>query len=142
MSQFRRSYTGHSDASHVDNFSVKSRSSNQPMREERDKSQTRKRERKESGGRPRGHLINGVDFYGGEVVVGRRGELLADAFSVKGDYFYLKAGETVGVRAAVGEYVEVRLGSRVGYFPARLIRLTDGEVWKEGRDLRGWEGRG
>jgi len=31
--------------------------------------------------------------------------VLADAYSVKGDYFYLKKGDIVNIRFAIGEYV-------------------------------------
>jgi hypothetical protein len=47
-------------------------------------------------------LLNGVDFHANEIVVNRQGELLEDAYSVKGDYFYLKKGEIVNVRFAIG----------------------------------------
>ena len=46
--------------------------------------------------------INGVDFYQNEIIVHKQTELLDDAFSVKGDYFYLKRGEIVNVRYAIG----------------------------------------
>jgi hypothetical protein len=38
-------------------------------------------------------------------VVQKQGEILEDAFSVKGDYFYLKAGDIVNIRYAIGDYV-------------------------------------
>jgi hypothetical protein len=90
----------------------------------------RKRERTEEAGRNKEFLINGVDFHAQEIVVHRQGELLEDAFSVKGDYFYLKKGEIVNVRFAIGEYVEIKFEQKVGYFPACLIRLIGGERWK------------
>lgn len=76
-------------------------------------------------------MINGVDFYGNEILVQDQGELLEDAFSVKGDYFYLKKGDTVSIRYAIGEYVEVKQGTKVGYFPSGMIRLIQGQNWKE-----------
>ena len=92
-----------------------------------------RRQRTAEIGRNKSFLINGVDFYKDETVIQSQGELLEDAFSVKGDYFYLKKGEVVNIRYAIGEYVEIKFEEKVGYFLARMIRLTDGESL---RDLR------
>jgi hypothetical protein len=117
------------EPSHIDNFSVRSKASDSVMVEPKEE-RIRKRERTEEAGRNKEFLINGVDFHAQEIVVHRQGELLEDAFSVKGDYFYLKKGEIVNVRFAIGEYVEIKFEQKVGYFPACLIRLIGGERWK------------
>lgn len=117
------------EPSHIDNFSVRSKASDSVMVEPKEE-RIRKRERTEEAGRNKEFLINGVDFHAQEIVVHRQGELLEDAFSVKGDYFYLKKGEIVNVRFAIGEYVEIKFEQKVGYFPACLIRLIGGELWK------------
>lgn len=56
---------------------------------------------------------------------------MEDAYSVKGDYFYLKKGEVINVRYAIGNYVEIKFEQKVGYFPACLIRIFEGERWKQ-----------
>ncbi len=117
------------EPSHIDNFSVRSKASDSVMVEPKEE-RIRKRERTEEAGRNKEFLINGVDFHAQEIVVHRQGELLEDAFSVKGDYFYLKKGEIANVRFAIGEYVEIKFEQKVGYFPACLIRLIGGERWK------------
>ena len=117
------------EPSHIDNFSVRSKASDSVMVEPKEE-RIRKRERTEEAGRNKEFLINGVDFHAQEILVHRQGELLEDAFSVKGDYFYLKKGEIVNVRFAIGEYVEIKFEQKVGYFPACLIRLIGGERWK------------
>ena len=63
--------------------------------------------------------------------------MLEDIFSVKGDYFYLKKGDIVQVRYAIGEYVEIKFEKKMGYFPARLIRLQEGERGKEYKSRTG-----
>jgi hypothetical protein len=117
------------EPSHIDNFSIRSKASDHVMSEPKEE-RIRRKERVEETGRHKQFLINGVDFHAGEIVVHRQGELLEDAFSVKGDYFYLKRGEIVNVRFAIGEYVEIKFEQKIGYFPACLIRLIDGERWK------------
>jgi hypothetical protein len=87
--QTNRSYS--LEPSHIDNFSVRSKPADNAMVEPKEE-RIRRRERTEEVGRNKQFLINGVDFHAGEIVVGRQGELLEDAFSVKGDYFYLKRG--------------------------------------------------
>lgn len=117
------------DPSHIDNFSVRSKRSDIVMIEPKEE-RIRQREKTEDTGRHKKFLINGVDFHAGEIVVHKQGEVLQDAFSVKGDYFYLKKGEIVNVRFAIGEYVEIKFEHKVGYFPACLIRLIAGERWR------------
>lgn len=79
------------EPSHIDNFSIRSKASDSVMIENKEE-RIRQRERTEETGRHKQFLINGVDFHAGEIVVHRQGEVLEDAFSVKGDYFYLKRG--------------------------------------------------
>lgn len=115
---------------HIDNFSVRSKPSDRPFWEPKE-DKIHKKEKVEEVGRTKHFIVNGVDFHKQEVVVQKQGELLEDAFSVKGDYFYLKAGDIVNVRYAIGDYVEVRFEQKIGYFPARMFRLIEGERWKE-----------
>jgi hypothetical protein len=49
-----------------------------------------------------------VDFHLNEIVIHKQGEVLSDAYSVKGDYFYLKKGDIINVRYAIGNYVEIK----------------------------------
>lgn len=53
-------------------------------------------------------VINGVDYYQQEEVLQKQAEVLEDAFSVKGDYFYLKQGEIVTIRYIIGSYSEIK----------------------------------
>jgi hypothetical protein len=117
------------EASHIDNFTIRSKASDSIMVEPKEE-RIRRKERAEETGRHKQFLINGVDFHAGEIVVHRQGEVLEDVFSVKGDYFYLKRGEIVNIRFAIGEYVEIKFEQKVGYFPAALIRLIEGERWR------------
>jgi hypothetical protein len=49
-----------------------------------------------------------VDFHKEEIVVHRQAEVLEDGYSVKGDYFYVKKGDVVNIRYAIGEFVEIK----------------------------------
>lgn len=93
----------------------------------------KKKEKIEEVGRTKKFIINGVDYHKEEIIVHKQGEVLDDAYSVKGDYFYLKKGEIVNIRYAIGEYVEIKFEQKVGYFPAQMIRLIEGERWKEAK---------
>jgi hypothetical protein len=123
----QKSYT--QEYSHIDNFSVRSKGSEHVMWEPKE-DRIRKREKTVDVGRNKSFYINGVDFHAQEIVVQRQGEMLEDAYSVKGEYFYLKRGEIVNVRFAIGEYVEIKFEQKIGYFPAGLVRLIEGERWK------------
>lgn len=102
---YYRSLTG--ERTIIDNSSVRSRGSDS-IRGETNSDKIRKKEKIEQAGRNKRFLINGVDFHKEEIVVHKQGEVLEDSYSVKGDYFYLKRGDIVNIRYAIGEFVEIK----------------------------------
>lgn len=120
--------------SHLDNSTVRSRPADRVMWEQKE-DKIRRKEKNEEVGRNKRFLINGVDFHKQELVVHKQAEVLQDAYSVKGDYFYLKQGEIVNIRYAIGEFVEIKFEQKVGYFPSRLLRLIEGERWKDPKPI-------